>query len=66
MAEEAVKEAEARLQQKRLVEVVTQSHAGLGSFTPQISRGEEGCCQVQDEVRTTVEEPAMWWELSYM
>lgn len=38
-AEKAVKEADARLQ-NRLVEVVTQSHAGLGSSTPQISRGE--------------------------
>lgn len=38
-AEKAVKEADARLQNKRVVEVVTQSHTGIGSSTPQISRG---------------------------
>lgn len=48
-AEKAVKEADARLQN-------TQSHAGLGSYTPQMSRGEERHFQVQDEVRTKVKE----------
>lgn len=58
-AEEAVQEAEARLQHSRLVGVVTQGRAGLGSFPAahmKNSRGKERNCLVLEEVRATVEE----------
>ncbi|XP_051969484.1 LOW QUALITY PROTEIN: uncharacterized protein LOC127634119 [Xyrauchen texanus] len=58
-AEEAVRQAEARLHHKRLVGVVTRGRAGLGSFsTPHIdtTKGKERRCLVQEEVRAVVEE----------
>ncbi|XP_062283087.1 uncharacterized protein LOC133987658 [Scomber scombrus] len=57
-AEDAVREADARLRQRSLVGVVTRGRAGLGSFpTPQINtRGKEGRHLVQEEVRAAVEE----------
>ena len=58
-AEEAVRQAEARLHHNRLVGVVTRGRAGLGSFsTPHIdtTKGKEKRCLVQEEMRAVVEE----------
>lgn len=57
-AEDAVREAEARLRHRNLVGMVTRGRAGLGSFpTPQLNTtGKERRRQVQEEVRAAVEE----------
>lgn len=54
-AEEAVQEAEARLRHRRLVGVVTQGRAGLGSFQAphvNLSRRKKRNSFVQEEVRS--------------
>lgn len=57
-AEDAVQEAEVRLRHRKLVRMVIQGRAGLGSFpTPQLNASGKGRrSQVQEEVRASVEE----------